>query len=75
MVNGLKVWPAISVLLFTVVPVDQRLLVGGLVNVGWGVFLSLVAAAPVTRKTTRRRWARLDGDTIEPEMVVHQPSK
>lgn len=41
---GLKLWPLVSLLNFTVVPVERRILVGSLVGVGWGIYLSLIAA-------------------------------
>ncbi len=44
MLAGLKLWPFVSVLNFTVVPANQRLLVGNLFGVVWGVYLSLMAA-------------------------------
>ena len=44
MLAGLKLWPFVSILNFTVVPADQRLLVGNLFGVVWGVYLSLMAA-------------------------------
>lgn len=44
MLAGLKLWPFVSVVNFTVVPAEQRLLVGNLVGVGWGVYLSLMAS-------------------------------
>ncbi|KAI9887911.1 MAG: hypothetical protein M1823_000300 [Watsoniomyces obsoletus] len=42
---GLKVWPLVSALNFTVVPLHNRIVVASLVGVGWGVYLSLVAAS------------------------------
>lgn len=39
---GQKLWPAVSLISFTVVPLEYRTLFGGLVGVGWGVYLSLV---------------------------------
>lgn len=44
MVAGYKIWPLVSLLSFTVIPVEQRTLVGSLVGLGWGVFLALKAA-------------------------------
>ncbi|KAL5339756.1 hypothetical protein BJX70DRAFT_397469 [Aspergillus crustosus] len=41
---GLKLWPFVSVLNFTVVPADKRLLVGNFFGVIWGIYLSLMAA-------------------------------
>ncbi|KAL4898635.1 hypothetical protein BDV59DRAFT_167254 [Aspergillus ambiguus] len=41
---GLKMWPLVSILNFTVVPVDKRLLVGSLFGVVWAVYLSLVSS-------------------------------
>ncbi|KAI2787295.1 hypothetical protein POX_f07658 [Penicillium oxalicum] len=40
---GFKLWPFVSVLCFTVVPVEQRLLVGSLFGVIWAVCLSLMS--------------------------------
>lgn len=44
MLAGYKVWPMVSLANFVFVPAERRVLVGALVGVGWGVFLSLVAA-------------------------------
>ncbi|KAL3456057.1 hypothetical protein BJX64DRAFT_281610 [Aspergillus heterothallicus] len=41
---GLKFWPFVSILNFTVVPADKRLLVGNLFGLVWGIYLSLMAA-------------------------------
>lgn len=43
MVAGFKLWPFVSILNFTIVPVDQRLLVGSILGVVWAVYLSLVS--------------------------------
>ncbi|KAJ5895976.1 uncharacterized protein N7473_005375 [Penicillium subrubescens] len=43
MIAGFKLWPFVSVLNFTVVPVDQRLLVASLFGVVWAVYLSLMS--------------------------------
>ncbi|KAJ5368159.1 uncharacterized protein N7496_007919, partial [Penicillium cataractarum] len=43
MTAGFKLWPFVSVLNFTVVPVDQRLLVASLFGVVWAVYLSLMS--------------------------------
>ncbi|KAF4304625.1 putative mpv17 pmp22 protein [Botryosphaeria dothidea] len=43
-VAGTKLWPAVSLISFTMVPVDKRVLFGSTVGVAWGVYLSLVAA-------------------------------
>lgn len=43
MIAGYKLWPLVSLLNFTVVPFQYRMLVGGLVGVVWGIFLSLLA--------------------------------
>ncbi|KAJ5438967.1 uncharacterized protein N7458_009965 [Penicillium daleae] len=42
-IAGLKLWPFVSVLNFTVVPVDQRLLVASIFGVAWAVYLSLIS--------------------------------
>ncbi|KKY21961.1 putative integral membrane mpv17 pmp22 [Phaeomoniella chlamydospora] len=41
--NGLKLWPLVSLFNFAVVPVEKRVIVGGIVGIGWGVYLSLMA--------------------------------
>ncbi|KAL1384186.1 hypothetical protein HDK64DRAFT_279400 [Phyllosticta capitalensis] len=41
---GLKLWPLVSLISFSVVPVDKRVVFGSIVGVAWGVYLSLVAA-------------------------------
>ena len=46
MIAGYKLWPLVSLLNFTVVPVERRVVVGSLVGLGWGVFLALRAAGP-----------------------------
>ncbi|KAJ5109915.1 hypothetical protein N7532_002560 [Penicillium argentinense] len=43
MIAGFKLWPFVSILNFTVVPPSQRLLVGSLFGVIWGIYLSLVS--------------------------------
>ncbi|KAJ9631917.1 hypothetical protein H2203_000318 [Taxawa tesnikishii (nom. ined.)] len=46
---GNKLWPAVSIISFTLIPVERRTVFGGIVGVGWGIFLSLTAAAKKTR--------------------------
>ncbi|KAL9053085.1 MAG: hypothetical protein Q9162_005007 [Coniocarpon cinnabarinum] len=41
MVAGYKFWPLISIGMFTVVPAEQRVVVGSAVGVVWGIFLAL----------------------------------
>ncbi|TKA68124.1 hypothetical protein B0A49_06741 [Cryomyces minteri] len=41
---GLKLWPLVSLISFTVIPVESRTVFGSIIGVGWGVFLSLMAA-------------------------------
>lgn len=43
MFAGYKLWPVVSLLSFTVVPVGSRVVFGSVVGVGWGVFLCLFA--------------------------------
>ena len=38
---GLKLWPLVSILNFTLVPVEYRVVVGSVVGLFWGVYLSL----------------------------------
>ena len=44
MLAGYKLWPLVSILNFSVVPVERRVVVGSLVGLGWGVFLALRTA-------------------------------
>ncbi|KIW21134.1 hypothetical protein PV08_01714 [Exophiala spinifera] len=43
MIAGYKFWPLVSLLNLAVVPVEQRMLVGGLAGLAWGVYVSLMA--------------------------------
>ncbi|KAI9693364.1 MAG: hypothetical protein M1822_005360 [Bathelium mastoideum] len=43
MAAGFKLWPLVSIISFTLVPLRWRLAFGSLAGVGWGVFLSLAA--------------------------------
>jgi protein Mpv17 len=45
MIAGLKVWPLVSFLSFSVVPVDQRVLFGSMFGFAWAIYLSLATAA------------------------------
>jgi len=38
-----KVWPAVNVVSFTLVPLEHRMLFSQMVNLVWGVYLSLIA--------------------------------
>ncbi|KAH0353957.1 MFS general substrate transporter, partial [Aureobasidium melanogenum] len=40
---GQKLWPLVSIISFTLVPLEHRTVFGGIIGVGWGVFLSLMA--------------------------------
>jgi len=42
--SGLKLWPLVSLLNFTIVPVQRRVIVGSLVGLFWGVYLSLMVS-------------------------------
>lgn len=39
---GQKLWPAVSIISFTMVPLEHRTVFGGMVGVGWNVFLNLL---------------------------------
>lgn len=45
MTAGYKLWPLVSLLNFTVVPVERRVVVASVVGLGWGVYLALKATA------------------------------
>lgn len=40
---GSKLWPFVSIVSLTLVPVEQRMVFGSTIGVGWGIFLSLMA--------------------------------
>ena len=42
--SGLKLWPLVSLLNFTIVPVNRRVVVGSLVGLFWGIYLSLMVS-------------------------------
>ena len=42
---GLKLWPAVSIANFTLVPVQYRVVVGSIVGLFWGVYLSLMSSS------------------------------
>ena len=44
MIAGYKLWPAVNVIQHVFVPVEQKTLVGNLVGLAWGTFLTLKAS-------------------------------
>jgi hypothetical protein len=40
---GLKLWPLVSILNFTLVPLEYRIAVGSTVGLFWGIYLSLMS--------------------------------
>jgi len=40
---GQKLWPMVSLISLTLVPVEKRMVFGSTIGVGWGIFLSLMA--------------------------------
>jgi len=45
MAAGLKLWPLVSLLNFTLVPLEYRMLLGNVAGLFWGIFLSLPASS------------------------------
>jgi protein Mpv17 len=41
--SGMKLWPAVSLISFTVIPADRRVIFGSLAGVAWNIYLSLKA--------------------------------
>jgi len=39
---GYKFWPLVTLVNLVLVPVEQRMLVGGLAGLAWGVYVSLM---------------------------------
>lgn len=45
MIAGLRLWPVVNIVNFTLVKsVQSRQLISGVASLGWGVYLSLIAA-------------------------------
>ncbi|ETI23321.1 hypothetical protein G647_05121 [Cladophialophora carrionii CBS 160.54] len=44
MINSWKVWPFVAIMNFTLVPVNRRVIVGAVVGLFWGIYLSMFAA-------------------------------
>ena len=42
--NGWKLWPLVALFNFAIVPVHRRVLVGSIVGLFWGIYLSLFVA-------------------------------
>lgn len=42
MVAGYKFWPFVTLGSLVLVPVEQRMLVGGLAGIAWGFYVSLM---------------------------------
>ncbi|KAK3714321.1 hypothetical protein LTR37_007907 [Vermiconidia calcicola] len=42
---GLKLWPMVSIFNFTMVPVEYRTVVGSVVGLFWGIYLSLISSS------------------------------
>ncbi|KAF2753490.1 hypothetical protein EJ05DRAFT_480492 [Pseudovirgaria hyperparasitica] len=42
--DGLKVWPIVSLISFTAIPVEKRVIFGSVIGVAWGIYLSLLTA-------------------------------
>lgn len=49
LVAGQKLWPLVSIISLTLIPVEQRMVFGGIVGIGWGIFLSLMAGGKSKR--------------------------
>jgi protein Mpv17 len=43
MIAGAKLWPLVSILNFSLVPMERRVIVGALVGLFWNIYLSIVA--------------------------------
>jgi protein Mpv17 len=41
---GYKIWPLVTLLNLTIVPLESRILVGNLVGVLWGIYFNLAFA-------------------------------
>lgn len=45
MYAGWRLWPAVSIVNFTLVPLEYRIVVGSTVGLFWGVYLSLMSSS------------------------------
>ena len=45
MCAGWKLWPMVSIVNFTLVPLEYRIVVGSTVGLFWGVYLSLMSSS------------------------------
>ena len=43
-VNGYKIWPIASIISFSFIPVERRIVFLSFIGLCWGVYMSLVAA-------------------------------
>ena len=43
--NSYKIWPVASIISFSFVPAEKRIVFLSIVGLAWGVYMSLVAAA------------------------------
>ncbi|QIW94552.1 hypothetical protein AMS68_000070 [Peltaster fructicola] len=46
---GQRLWPLVSLINLTLVPVEQRMIFGSIVGVFWGIFLSLMSSGKKTK--------------------------
>lgn len=42
---GHRLWPMVSIINLTMVPVEHRMLFGSIIGVGWGIFLSIFSSS------------------------------
>ena len=42
---GQKLWPAVSVVCFTLIPVERRNVFGSVIGLFWGIYLSLMSSS------------------------------
>lgn len=42
LIDGMKLWPAVSLFSFVFVPVEKRVVVGCLAGIGWNIYLSML---------------------------------
>jgi hypothetical protein len=41
--SGMKLWPAVSLINFTLIPPERRIIFGSIAGVIWNIYLSLMA--------------------------------
>lgn len=64
-VNSLKIWPAVSAINFSFVPIEYRSIFAGLVAVGWQTYLSWLNRLAEQEEDRERQGGRIPPSSME----------